>query len=123
MKYTKTHTSKNRDVHILHVSYDFRDEWTYASKDIEMRGYFEEEVLEAIQKIREICEITKQGQAACKKAFDGEDSVLITLKNGLSFPFELMSFDGEEYPLIDIDKHPRLTYFDQNGDEFKVEDW
>lgn len=76
-----------------------------------------------LKKIREICAITKQGQEACQKAFDGEDAVVITLKNGLSFPFELMSVDGKEYPLIDIDKYPRLTYFDQNGDEFNVEGW
>lgn len=123
MRYIKKHASEKRDVHILRVSYDFRDEWHYSSKDIEMPGYFGEEVAEVIQKIREICAITKQGQEACQKAFDGEDTVVITLKNGLSFSFELMSFDGEEYPLINIDEHPNLTYFDQNGDEFNVEGW
>ena len=123
MEYIKQHTSEKKDVHILHVSYDFRDEWNYQSEDIEMPGYFQEEVLEAISKIREICEITKKGQEACKQAFNSEDSVIITLKNGLSFSFELMSSNGKHYPLIDIDQYKKLTYFDQNGDEFKVNGW
>lgn len=123
MQYIKKHASENRDVHILNVSYDFRDKWNYANRDIEMAGYFEEEVEEAIEKIRAICAITKQGEEACKKAFDGEDSIIIMLKNGVSFPFELMSVNGENYPIIDIDEHPELTYFDQNGDEFDVEGW
>lgn len=123
MKYTKKHTSENRDIYILNVSYDFRDEWHYSSKDMEMPGYFEEEVKEAIEKIRAICAVTRQGEEACQKAFNGENSVVITLKNGLSFSFDLMSVDGQNYPIIDIDEHPVLTYFDQNGDEFNVEGW
>lgn len=123
MRYIRKHTSKNRDIHILNVSYDFRDKWHYANQDIEISGYFEEEVKEAIEKIRAICAITKQGQDACQKAFDGENSVVITLKNGLNFSFDLMSADGKNYPIIDIDEHPELTYFDQNGDEFNVEGW
>lgn len=56
MKYIKKHTSENRDVHILHVAYDFRDELNYSSKDIEMSSYFEEEVTEIIKKNkRDLC--------------------------------------------------------------------
>jgi len=123
MEYIKKHTSEKRDVHILEVSYNFRENWTYSSKDIEMKAYFEAEVIEVIQKIREICSITKQGEEACQKAFDGEDSIIITLKNGLSFPFELMSVNGKDYPLIEIDDSSNLTYFDERGDEFKVKGW
>ena len=123
MLYIKKNISENRDVYVLNVYYYFHNEWHYEHKNVTMSGYFEEEVQEAIKKIREICAITRQGQEACQKAFDGENSLIVTLKNGLNFYFDLIPIESNNYPIIDIDRYPNLTYFDKNGEAFTVEDW
>lgn len=123
MNYIKKHTSDKRDIHVLLISYDYRDGWHYSSQELEMSGYLKEEVIETIKKIRDICSISKQGQKACEKAFDKEDKIVIKLKTGLEFLFDLNSHDGKEYPIIDIDTDKSLTYFDHDGEEFIVQDW
>lgn len=123
MNYIKKHTSDKRDIHVLLISYDYRDGWHYSSQELEMSGYLKEEVIETIKKIRDICSISKQGQEACEKAFDKEDKIVIKLKTGVEFLFDLHSHDGNEYPIIDIDTEKDLKYFDHSGDEYKVEGW
>lgn len=123
MNYIKKHISNKRDVHILHVSYDYRDGWHYSSQQLEMKDYLKEEVIEVIKKIREISIISKRGQEACEKAFNKEDKIVIKLKTGVEFLFDLHSHDGKEYPIIDIDTDKDLKYFDHSGDEYKVEGW
>lgn len=123
MNYIKKHTSDKRDIHVLLISYDYRDGWHYSSQELEMSGYLKEEVIETIKKIRDICSISKQGQEACEKAFDKEDKIVIKLKTGVEFLFDLHSHDGKEYPIIDIDTDKSLTYFDHDGEEFIVQDW